>query len=518
MANDLQNLGLVPLWNPQVLFDDPVEADFDFARQVIEYEGTSQEVIEIVSKRPQKYSFLVRCFSKAEEKALLDQFVAFKGRYERFWFPDPTNRFTLAATILIAATTITITANNWNYLGGERIYLLLADGSLITREVLTYGEAAAIGTMTVYPGLDRQIVPMDVQVFSILPLCRLENDVLTLKYHAKGISEAKVGLLEIPQEVAVAGVLAPVLVIESMTFSEITLSDESAPVPENTEIFIDVWSLEEGGVRIERIPGSRVGEKTISYEGKKTGWYEIYLNGIKATKGRFYQYFPSGVLFAATSAGLYRWDADLATWQNVPVSGVGGGLLAHNNNAAFYGYNKYSIDGGATWQTHLAGTEYISENCIFSSGKRYNFVAGAWVEVADIPYIFNAAFYSVYYSETRSSPYYAIAYPSSSLLDHYYICQGGAWQLVNLSPPFPGGGVFPVKPITGRAVVGDNSQGYFFNYRNAPQTAYYYSNDLPNNLILFNLAVDFPIHSSIQQVKCKVGDSSVLFMTRGYAA
>ena len=300
MADSLRDLGVVTLWRPDCNWRETPDYGFDFERQLQEYEGTAHEVFSYSQTKPHRFNFLVSCFSKAAEYALLEKFNTLQGRFQRFWFLNPANLFTLAEPIDVDETgeietvAITVVANDWEFLGRERIYLELSNGDVLTREITAYTPGADTAVLTVNTPLDRDIALDDVVLFSLVHLSRLENDALELTYPSKDVAETKIVVLEIPMEIEVPGVLAPILVIESATAICLDLtvifSALSEPLPPVEDIVVKIWSEPVGGTITGTLVATRVDNQTITATAAASieGWIEVWTNGVKATSVRFF--------------------------------------------------------------------------------------------------------------------------------------------------------------------------------------------------------------------------------------
>jgi len=410
MANDLQNLGMVELWQPDVNWREAVDYAWEASRQILEYDGSAQALVNLSARLPYRHSFLVSCFSKAEEVILLDKFTELQGRFQRFWFPDPVNRFfinepiwanfTLKTAIAEDDETITVTAlgraansdsdtlyillddftlyeipvtayseasgdgvfttadpiadavaleevarvyleprsisvdaTGWAATGDDWIYLLLADDSLIARSVLSYSELSGNGIFELLTPLDRNISVAEVNLFSGLYLCRLDNDTLELQYHAKGVAEGKLVITEIPRETSIEGILAPSLTIAAIDIFigdvTITLTEDSDPIPEGADITIIIWNDPLEGEPAKELEGTKTEEKVITTEitGTEESWITIYINGVEATSERFYKPFvfeiPPVLYTTFSTEGLKRACAYYSTsgaWEDRTLS------------------------------------------------------------------------------------------------------------------------------------------------------------------------------------------------------
>src|SRR3989304_5633227 len=125
MADSLEDLGAISLWKPNINWREELEYNWDIERQILEFEGTSQDLITFSQEKPHHFNFTVTCMQKADEFALLQKFIELRGRVKNFWFPNPINLFTLKEEAPAGTNTLLIELNNLEFRGYERIYFIL---------------------------------------------------------------------------------------------------------------------------------------------------------------------------------------------------------------------------------------------------------------------------------------------------------------------------------------------------------------------------------------------------------
>lgn len=359
MSDSIKDLGTVELWRPGVNWRDTPDYGFDFAREVLEFEGTAHEVLSLSARKPHKLSFTVTNKDKAEEFALLEKFYELQGRYARFWFPNPVNLFTLKESALINATELIVNYNGWTFEEFTRIGIELKSGDLLTRLITAAVDNIGAGktTLTLFTALDRALAPTDIERFSTVFLSRLGNDTLDLQYQCKTVSETKLEIVEIPWEVSQEGILGPSVVIESIeiegttvTLTTTTGSDDiPATVPPGVppDIVIRKFPGEVGGEPESVFEGTRTGAHTITFEisGTEDGWWEIALNGVIINETRYEMnvIFLIDPAIVTTANGVFTLPkVGYATWQ------------MDNPNESLR-YVRVQVSGDAQWHITIAG-------------------------------------------------------------------------------------------------------------------------------------------------------------------
>ena len=126
----LDVLRIMPNWASQP------ESDFDFGREVIQYDEGATAFRHLTDDLGWRVSCDFTNGDKADEFALLSFFHSHKGRLNRFWLPVQWQYFTPGAKVTSGSTNFTLAPPN-SFLpvhqGYERLFILLQDGSFITR-------------------------------------------------------------------------------------------------------------------------------------------------------------------------------------------------------------------------------------------------------------------------------------------------------------------------------------------------------------------------------------------------
>lgn len=206
MADNIVDVGTTPVWrldkNNRINWREKPRSDFDLSRTLLQFEGSTTQMVVITEDLPAKLEFAVTIRDKASEKQFIDEFVARKGQWGKFWFPLPSNRFTLHTSQAQNSSVLVFKKNEWKYLGYERIYLKMNNGDLITRKVtaVSVDEIAGTQTLTLATVTDRLIDPASVLICSFLLLCRLEQDLLEMDFISATASETKIKLVELVRE------------------------------------------------------------------------------------------------------------------------------------------------------------------------------------------------------------------------------------------------------------------------------------------------------------------------------
>lgn len=202
MSDSLLDLGTVGLWDAKIDWGSPPTSDFDSAFVAMGAIGTIYRISDITDELPELLEATVKNLNKAAEYALIEKFVALQGQYARFWLPAPISHFTLKTVAPSGAGSLTVYYCGYRYKADRRIFILLKDGSRLTRKITAVvdDEEGDEQALSIDSALDRLIDPADVRRMSLLYLARLENDTLELQSHSIGVSEAKLKAIELVQE------------------------------------------------------------------------------------------------------------------------------------------------------------------------------------------------------------------------------------------------------------------------------------------------------------------------------
>lgn len=282
MADSLEDLNEIEIWRPDPNWREVIEYAWDIDRQVLNFDGTIDQVIANSQEKLHRFSFTVSCQTKAEQKTLIDKFIELKGRYQKFWFLNPFTLFTLHTAIEEDDTEIVVKQNNYEISELQRIYILLDNGDLITREIT--GQVDGIDTMTfsLATPMDRAIEIANIVLISILHLCRLQNDTLEMRNITDTVAEANIAIqelswLEMPDfEEEVGEDLILSAAIGTPTYppptctSSTQLNAETNFSPTHRKS-IKIYTLEVGGTLLFSGTGTRSDSNTINIARKDLG-------------------------------------------------------------------------------------------------------------------------------------------------------------------------------------------------------------------------------------------------------
>jgi len=201
MADSLLDLGTTPIWIPDRFInwrEDP-GLDFGLARQVVEFPGTPQDIIQLSEETPKTWSFRVLVEDKQQEYELLEKFVTeCKARTKRFWFPMPSVAFELAEFIPNASVKVTVSENNFEYRGFERFLIVLWNGDKITRKITAIERFPTTKTIDLtIAAMTQEIQIDDVEMFVFLALCRFDQDTIKLDCDTSYISDTTIKMQEV---------------------------------------------------------------------------------------------------------------------------------------------------------------------------------------------------------------------------------------------------------------------------------------------------------------------------------
>lgn len=112
---------------------------------------------------------------------LRQKLYALRGRKNAFWLPDWNNGMALASSAGNGATSISV--RDFGFTAGYGtgdLFILLTNGTVITRQITGSVDAGATETLTISPGLPQAVAPADVSVICLLHRVRLARDQIEL--------------------------------------------------------------------------------------------------------------------------------------------------------------------------------------------------------------------------------------------------------------------------------------------------------------------------------------------------
>lgn len=119
--------------------------------------------------------------TRQEQWELRQKLYALRGRKRAFWLPDWNSGMALAANAGNGATTISVRDFGFTagYVTGD-LFVLLTNGTVITRQITEAVDAGATETLTLASGLPQAVATTDVAVMCLLHRVRLAQDRIDL--------------------------------------------------------------------------------------------------------------------------------------------------------------------------------------------------------------------------------------------------------------------------------------------------------------------------------------------------
>jgi len=182
--------------------------DFTLNRDTLNKDGTRYTLYSISDylEHSWGYEFLVP--DKETEFAILYFFSRRRGRHKRFWTPVWKNTFTLHTGITMFDGYCDVEDRRFAnvYQGYERLFILLTNGNLITRQITAVTTPEdGVERFTVATVFDRDIAITDIAYFGRFMLCRMNADTLTMNHKTCHVSTHALRLKELVREYTLAG-------------------------------------------------------------------------------------------------------------------------------------------------------------------------------------------------------------------------------------------------------------------------------------------------------------------------
>ena len=167
----------------------------------IGFPGTVEESRRPVERTGMILEYTFQFNSPQELKEFISFFEDRKSSLQKFWLPVWMNSFELYEPVLENSDIIKIRPCSFSltYLGHERIWMLLKDGSRIVRRVTSASDEGSYEEIRIDTPMDRTVTPEDLRVFGKFILCRFASDELTVEYPLPNtsISVVKVRFVEL---------------------------------------------------------------------------------------------------------------------------------------------------------------------------------------------------------------------------------------------------------------------------------------------------------------------------------
>lgn len=176
--------------------------NFDYTVEIFKLVGTVQEIHKWSDYVSHKLKMDFVSLDKIEEKTLYDFYIGKKGKLNKFWTLSFKSDFILTADS--AANVLIVENNDFDkvFKGYERIFILMKDGDLITRKILSVTDGPTENELqiTVETNFDRIITSTNYRYIGFLFLCRFDTDELNLKYINNSVTDVQLSFMELVNE------------------------------------------------------------------------------------------------------------------------------------------------------------------------------------------------------------------------------------------------------------------------------------------------------------------------------
>jgi len=163
-------------------------------REMMQYDRATMRYRKLTTNIGWKVTMGFSTISKAELFNILKFFETQKAMCSRFWLPVRWNYFTLYESIVSGSKDFKINEASFVDIvrGIERVFILLKNGDLITRQIVT--------AYTVFSAWDRNIAQTDIDIMGKLILCRFDQDEIEVQHITTDLSEIELTFQELGQE------------------------------------------------------------------------------------------------------------------------------------------------------------------------------------------------------------------------------------------------------------------------------------------------------------------------------
>lgn len=200
MADNLQGLNGIDLWDLPNNWKTNPKTGYNVSRILTAFLESKTDMTSLSDEKPEFWDINVSLLSKQEEFDFLTKFAEKKGRHKKFWFPSPQNRFTLKNTISSGTTAIVMEKNYFEYRGFERLFIRLTNGDRVSFDIASVVTNASDITINVATSADRTITKNDIDLLTLLHMCRLDTDEAELTQITSDHSELTLRVVELVKE------------------------------------------------------------------------------------------------------------------------------------------------------------------------------------------------------------------------------------------------------------------------------------------------------------------------------
>jgi len=204
MADDLQGLDSSPVLRIPVNYTSDLTGKLNMFRDVLQFPGTTQELIAYADIYPRTYELEFLFVSKQERYEFLEFWHLVRGEAKKFWYITEEIAFELVSLIGSLDTSFIVKENNFHEVrsGDERVCFRLRDGDILSRPItdLTHDEFNGEYTLETAIAFGRVIEIEDIfGIFFIVP-ARFDNEVAKITNQSKVASTCSLTVQEILTE------------------------------------------------------------------------------------------------------------------------------------------------------------------------------------------------------------------------------------------------------------------------------------------------------------------------------
>lgn len=203
MADSITGLGSVTtqFWTPPSTSQD-ITSSYISTAKFFQFTGTKSEATRIIDGIGQVINATFTFQDKDEQYDFLTFFQNQLATVHKFWTPVWNNQFTLNQTAYTNDTTLKIEKCFFaqSYVGYERIWIMLQDGSKIVRQITNAVEYGDYEELTLDTAIDRDIAIADIKYFGRFILCRFGSNDVEFDYSTTYFARTSVKFYELVQE------------------------------------------------------------------------------------------------------------------------------------------------------------------------------------------------------------------------------------------------------------------------------------------------------------------------------
>ena len=179
----------------------PVKSNTQFNRELLMFPPSAVDFTELsVNGYALSFEYGFENMEREQAFDVVDFFDDRVGRLKRFWVPLWVNMFSLYEPITNGDSDIKINPSLFpltTIQTYQRVFIHTKSGDSISRRSDNVYDVTTHDSISLITPMDRDLTQDEIEVFSVLILCRFDHDVLEMAHASAGVSSATLRFAEL---------------------------------------------------------------------------------------------------------------------------------------------------------------------------------------------------------------------------------------------------------------------------------------------------------------------------------